>query len=77
MNSDFAITHIERAGIEREIRECDYLLETISEERVRLLVDLNECHLIRHLLAIRRNCARTCFRTAATVRHRGGTARPI
>jgi hypothetical protein len=33
--------------------------------------------LIRHLLAIRRTVPRTCFRSAATFRHRGGTARPI
>jgi hypothetical protein len=33
--------------------------------------------LIRHLLAIRRTCPRTCFRSAAAIRHRGGSARPI
>jgi hypothetical protein len=76
MNSDSAIAHLERAGIERGIRKCDYLLEMISEEHVRFLVDLNECNLIRHLLASRRTCPRTYFRSAATLRHRGGTARP-
>jgi hypothetical protein len=76
MKSDSAIAHIERAGVERGIRECDYLLEMISEERVRLLVDLNECNLIRHLLAIRRTC-RTCFRRAAAVRHRGEPPDPF
>jgi len=77
MNSDSAIAQIERAGIEQGIRDCDYLLEMISEDHARLLVDLNECNLIRHLLAIRRTVPRTCFRSAATYRHRGEPPDPF
>jgi hypothetical protein len=77
MNSDSAIAHIERAGIEQGIRDCDYLLEMISEDHARLLVGLNECNLIRHLLAIRRTVPRTCFRSAATYRHRGEPPDPF
>jgi hypothetical protein len=68
-----SIEHIERAGIERGIRECNYLLEMISEERVRLAIDLNECDLMRHLLAIRPSCPRNRLRNPLAARLRWGS----
>jgi hypothetical protein len=54
MSSHFATAHFEYTGIEREIRKRDYLLRIISEEHIRLLFELNECNLIRGLIAARR-----------------------
>ena len=71
MKSLSATAQIERAGIERAIRECDYLLELISERRVGLAIELNESHLIRHLLAIRRSYPRTCAGSRVTARRPG------
>jgi len=76
MKSLSATAQIERAGIERAIRECDYLLELISERRVGLAIELNESHLIRHLLAIRRSYPRTCAGSRVNARRRFGRARP-
>lgn len=60
----------ERARIERGIREYDFSLKRISEERIHFATRLAECNLIRRLLLARqfaprsgaRNINRSCNR---------------
>ncbi len=70
MSSHLDKGYAERSRIERGIREYDFSLKRISEERVRLAARLAECNLIRRLLLARqlaprigvRNINRSCSR---------------
>ena len=75
MSSRLAAGHFERAGMEREIRACDFLLRVITEERIRLAVDLNELSLMRQLLTGRRTGGRTCGRKPFVTRTGWGRTR--